>query len=68
MSKVRTVTIRLFSWPDGASEEAVAEYVDDAVATWGGSLHPEDPLFSSLDVDSVTVGKTVFRRDTPGSR
>lgn len=37
-----------FTKPTGASVEAVAEFVIDALSSWGGQFHPEDPLFHSL--------------------
>jgi hypothetical protein len=52
-----------FFWPDGADEEAILEYVRDAVASWSGGLRPAgsyddqdpgDPMYE-MDRDSVEV-------------
>ena len=51
----RLITVRCEGLPDVTSTE-IAAFVADALSTWGGQRHPEDPLFNSLDVRSVTVG------------
>lgn len=58
--KTRTITVKLKEWPSGASENDVAGFIIDALETWGGQRHPDDPLFSSLRIDGVTVGKTTL--------
>lgn len=40
--------------PEGAAEDEVMDYIEDAVATWKGQLHPDNPIFD-LDPDSVSV-------------
>lgn len=45
-----------FTKPAGASIEDVAEFVADALSSWGGGLHPEDPMFRSLpEIEYVEV-------------
>jgi hypothetical protein len=49
-----------FDRPPGAEIEDIAEFIRDALTSWGGQFHPEDPLFHSLDVSRVTVHGKVF--------
>jgi hypothetical protein len=37
-----------FVKPDGATVDDVAVFVLDALCSYGGGLHPEDPMFHSL--------------------
>lgn len=37
-----------FDKPVGTTREDIAEFVMDALSSWGGQFHPEDPLFESL--------------------
>jgi len=37
-----------FERPTGASIDDVADFVHSALSSWGGGLHPEDPMFHSL--------------------
>lgn len=32
-------------------------FAEDAISTWGGQLHPDDPLFSSVDVAHTSVAR-----------
>ena len=42
----------------------LAQYVTDAVSSWGGQFHPEDPLFSAnWDNDSVEVTVPVLSQN-----
>jgi len=34
--------------PPGTDRDSIAEFVIDALSSWGGQFHPEDPLFGSL--------------------
>ena len=34
--------------PAGVSEAELAQFIKDALSSWGGQFHPEDPLFHSL--------------------
>lgn len=40
--------------PDGATEDQVMDYIEDAVTSFKGGLPPEDPMFN-LDPDTVSV-------------
>ena len=40
--------------PEGATVEDMRAYIWDAVATWKGQLHPDEPIFD-LDSDKVRV-------------
>lgn len=40
--------------PEGCTLPEMAGYIENAVATWKGQLHPDEPLFD-LDGDSVKV-------------
>jgi len=61
--------------PDETSREEIAQFVQEAVSIWGGQRRPPgalneydpgDPLFESLDVESVTVTgcKFTFVKET----
>lgn len=58
-----TVTIKAQA-PNKLSQECaieLAEYVAEAIQSWGGQRHPDDWLFSGLNVTSVQVGKLKFK-------
>lgn len=40
--------------PDGADEDQVMDYIENAVCGWKGGLHPDDPM-TNLDCDTVLV-------------
>ena len=44
----------------GASDEDVADFVTDALSSWGGQFRPDDPLFRSLDVKRVRIKGVVY--------
>lgn len=53
-----------FKKPPGADIEDVARFIRDALSSWGGGLHPDDPLFNSLELSTITVhGKTFDLRE-----
>jgi len=56
-------TIR-FDLPNEVSLEDLATFISDALSSWGGGLHPDDPLFDSLDIKQVRIGHRVFITDT----
>ncbi|MEY9493701.1 hypothetical protein [Bradyrhizobium elkanii] len=37
-----------FEKPPGADLDDVAQFVIAALSSWGGGLHPDDPMFHSL--------------------
>ena len=37
-----------YDMPEGTNREMIAAFVADALETWGGQFHPDDPLFGSL--------------------
>lgn len=37
-----------YKLPQGSNKDDVAQFVIDALESWGGQFHPEDPLFGSL--------------------
>lgn len=45
----------------GADRDDIAEFIYDALETWGGQLRPCDPLFNSLRLITLTVGQKRFR-------
>lgn len=47
--------------PPGADDEAMMAYIEDAVATWRGQLHPSDPIFW-LKSESVKVKRAQAAR------
>ena len=44
-----------FAKPSGASVDDIAQFIIDALSSYGGGLHPEDPLFHSLTLHRLTV-------------
>jgi hypothetical protein len=57
----RRVIITVDRFPSGADDHNVAEYVERALATYGGSLHPGDPMCDCLSVTQVRIGEKVYR-------
>lgn len=51
--------------PPGTDRDAIAEFVIDALSSWGGQFHPEDPLFESLRgrMKKVVVGHKLYETD-----
>jgi hypothetical protein len=56
----RNITITVNGFPGGCTDEEIALFVDEAVSTWGGQYHPNDPLFKSLDVSHIRIGDKVY--------
>jgi hypothetical protein len=44
-----------FHRPLDTTVEEIAEFINDALTSWGGQKHPEDPLFGSLQLTDLTV-------------
>lgn len=42
-----TFKVTLSELDPEVTESEVREYISDALSSWGGSLHPEDPMFGS---------------------
>lgn len=42
--------------PPGIDDAELASFVADALESWGGQFHPDDPLFDSLNIQAVTIG------------
>ena len=52
------VTITVVGTVDACTTmPALKDFVDDALSTWGGQRHPDDPLFDSVDVRHVRIIK-----------
>jgi hypothetical protein len=51
-----------FEAPDDADRPLIREFIEEALSTWGGQRHFDDPLFNSLE--NVKV-KFKNRRKTP---
>jgi hypothetical protein len=49
----------------GVAANEIAGFICDALETWGGQFHPDDELFNSLSVKSVTVGSQKFDNPKP---
>jgi hypothetical protein len=54
-----------FTKPSDASVEDIASFIHDALTSWGGGLHPEDPMFRSLELKTVTVHGKKFQVPEP---
>lgn len=61
----KRITI-LADCPNGVTDAEIADFVKDAVSSWGGGFRPPgaespddpgDPFFDSLDVKEITVKK-----------
>lgn len=50
MKQIRSEFIVSLVIPTGATKTDVIDYIQDSVGSWGGSLHPDDPLFRIGDV------------------
>jgi len=37
-----------YKLPPGTDKDTIAEFIIDALESWGGQFHPQDPLFGSL--------------------
>jgi hypothetical protein len=48
MERIIKVTVE-FPVSNKADKEDIAQYVEDAISAWGGSLHPDDPMFGNRD-------------------
>jgi hypothetical protein len=60
----RKLTIKVWvETPPFASEEDIAEFIADSLSWAGGCRHPEDPLFSSLKVSAVQIGKRRYENN-----
>jgi hypothetical protein len=49
--------------PDTVSDTRMKEHIEDATSSWGGQLHPDDPLFDKLKV-TVKSEKDIFKAFT----
>lgn len=45
--------------------EDIARFVIEALQAWGGGLDPEDPLFHSMSVKTIKIGRDQFRNAMP---
>lgn len=60
---MKTITFKVVMIvPKEVSYQQAKEYVQDAVKSWGGQFHPDDPLFG-LEERQVHVTKYVERRN-----
>ncbi len=50
----REITIRC-GVPRGVPAAELRAFICDALETWGGQRHPDDPVFCSLDSVRVTL-------------
>jgi hypothetical protein len=46
--------------PTDEEESTIAGFIEDALQCWGGQMHPDEPLFESLSVKSITIGNTKY--------
>lgn len=57
----RVIKVVFSHFPSEATDEEIALFVEDALSTMGGCRDPNDPLFSSLEVLTVTIGNTTWK-------
>lgn len=60
MTRSLVMKIKLAYHPDGVSDAELAGFIWDALESWGGSFHPEDPLFHSLELEHIQISKTKY--------
>lgn len=65
MTGAHTVRI-IVEVPQGATVDDVVIFAVDALTSWGGQLHPDDPLFHSLKVKSISAGGVFYALDNKG--
>lgn len=53
--------------PKGCDSDDVAQFGIDALSSWGGQFHPEDPLFDSLTVTAIWTSTKRYKLDATGS-
>lgn len=48
--------------PPGTDYNDIAEFIHDALSSWGGQKHPEDPLFHSFRhrISEIVVAGKLF--------
>lgn len=57
--------IVIFDIPRSVDADDVAGFISDALESMGGCRHPEDPLFESLSIKSVTIGGVKYINPKP---
>ena len=60
--RVIKITARI---PTDEDPDVIAGFIVDALETWGGQLPPEEPLFQSLSVQSVTIADQCYTNPEP---
>lgn len=58
--RVRELYVVQLVRPDGVGRKEMAGYIEEAVSSWKGQYHPDNPLFD-IDEDAVKV-KTLTRK------
>ena len=53
-----------FDKPHGTNRDEIAQFIRDALSSWGGGFHPEDPLFHSLTLTGLLVGNKRYPCET----
>lgn len=66
MTKVERVVHITVKIPPGADADDTAQFAIDALSSWGGQLHPEDPLFDSLTVVAIYTSRKRYKIDREG--
>jgi len=65
MTGTRTVRI-IVKVPEASTVDDVVIFAVNALTSWGGGLHPDDPLFHSLQVKSISAGDVHYALDQKG--
>ena len=47
----------------GVTMPQLRDFVQDAVTTWGGQRHPDDPLFDSMKVNHISSARIGVMED-----
>ena len=65
MTGARTVRI-IVRIPEDSNANDVVIFAVDALTSWGGQFHPDDPLFHSLRVKSISAGGFCYALSNDG--
>jgi len=56
--RVMYITINI---PPAADIDETAQFCFDALTSWGGQFHPDDPLFNSVEVVRVHTNRRRYQ-------
>ncbi len=48
--------------PAEVNDDDLAAYLTEAIEGWSGQYSPEDPLFDGVNVNSISIRHTIYRK------